>query len=143
MAFEHPFGGFLIGALTAAVEDPAGIEPPSTIIQTDDAWNIRVDWSVDGGFAPFLGGDWHVSVFVESIGPGFEGQVGGPVDVPVADAPPAPLPREYSATVGVAAGDLAAGTYKVVTLLNYDNGGFPQEMAAFQEGPVVQLYEPS
>ena len=141
MPFEDPFGGLLTGTMTANVEDPGGIQPPSTIIQTDDAWNIVVEWSIDGVAAPFLGGDWHVRVFVESIGPGFAGQVGPTVDVPLASQPPGP-PRNYEATVNVAAGFLAEGTYKIVALLNYDVLGDPQEMAAFHDGPIVQLYVP-
>ena len=141
MPFEHPFGGLLAGTMTAHVHDPAGIQPPSTIIQTDDPWNIVVEWSIDDAIAPFLGGDWHVRVFVESIGPGFEGQVGPTVDVPLASHPPGP-PRNYSATVNVAAGFLAAGSYKIVALLNYDMLAVPLEMAAFHEGPIVQIYVP-
>jgi hypothetical protein len=66
--------------------------------------------------------------------------VGPTVDVPLASQPPGP-PRNYSTTVNVPAG-LDAGTYKIVTLLNYSMLGDPQEMAAFHEGPIVQLYEP-
>ena len=42
MAFEHPFGGLLTGTAEITVLDPAGITPPSTIIQTDDAWQVEV-----------------------------------------------------------------------------------------------------
>jgi hypothetical protein len=138
--FEHPFGALLSGVTTAAVNDPNGINPPSTIIQTEHAWEVRVNWEVTGLVAPFLGGEWLVSAFAESIGPGGEQQVGATAVVPLASAPPLPTPRQYAATINVAAGTLTPGAYKLVTLITYQNGGFPLEMAGFVEGPVVQIY---
>ena len=60
----------------------------------------------------------------------------------MAAAPPLPLPRNYHADINVAAGAVTAGTYKLVTVLLYTNGGFPNEIAGFSEGPLVQFYDP-
>lgn len=139
--FEHIFGGLMTASSVAQVEDPLGINPPSTIIQTDDNWRVHVDWQLAGPAAPFLGGDWQVRVYAESIGGGFEGQLGPTVNVPLNSAPPGP-PRNYHAFVNVTAGTLAAGAYRLVTLINYSNLGVPLEMAAFEEGPIIQVYEP-
>ena len=137
--FEHIFGPLLVGNSVAVVEDPAGINPPSTILQTEDPWRVHVDWSITNGAAPFLGGDWEVRVYAESIGGGFEGLLGS-VTVPLNSAPPMPLPRQYHVFVNVAGGLLAAGAYRLVTLINYSNLGVPLEMAAFEEGPIIQVY---
>lgn len=137
--FEHVFGPLLVGNTVAVVEDPAGVNPPSTIIQAEDAWRVHVDWSITNIAAPFLGGDWQVRVYAESIGGGFEGLL-GTVSVPLNTALPLPLPRQYHAFVNVAGGFLAAGAYRLVTLINYSNLGVPLEMAAFEEGPIIQVY---
>jgi len=145
MPFEDPFGTFFVGTITATVLDPSG-NPPSTIIKTTDAWAIQVDWSAGGPVAGVMGGTWHVKVFVESIGGGFEGPVGS-ADVAVGSVPPAPLPRNYTTSVLVPAGTVPAGplkvrAYKVVSLLTYDNLGVTWELAAYHEGPIIQIYEP-
>ncbi|GIK40001.1 MAG: hypothetical protein KJ077_19500 [Anaerolineae bacterium] len=139
MPFEHPFTGPAMTATASAVVlDPAGVQP-STIIQTEDAWRIRVNWQISGAAAPMLAGDWTVRAFLESIGPGFEGQVGPTRVVPL--NPPAPaLVRNYTTDIDVPGNTVAAGTYKLVTLINYAHLGVPGEMAAFVEGPVLQFY---
>jgi hypothetical protein len=148
MAFEAPFGGLLTGTAEITVKDPAGITPPSTIIQTDDAWQVEVKWEIDGAIAPFIGGEWEVSVFVEAIGPGEEKQVGTTKNVPLSNAAPLPLPRQYTTAVDVPAFDpnagvgLDKGAYRLVTLVNFKHLGVPLEMAAFVEGPILQVYEP-
>ncbi len=139
--FEHPFGGLLTGTISTLVEDPSGISPPSSIIQTDDAWQVVVSWNISGIAAMFLGGNWTVRVFVESIGPGPEVQVGTTQVVPLSAAPPA-TSRSYNTTMPVGAGVLPEGSYKLVTLLNYENAGVSGEMAAFVESPIVQIIPP-
>ena len=148
MAFEAPFGDLLTGTAEITVKDPAGITPPSTIIKTDDAWQVEVKWEIDGVAASFIGGEWEVSVFVEAIGPGAEKQVGTTKNVPLSDAAPLPLPRAYTTAVDVPAFDpntgagLDKGAYRLITLVNYKNQNMPLEMAAFVEGPILQVYEP-
>lgn len=139
--FEHPFGGLLTGKASATVKDPDGIEPPSTIIQTDHAWEIQVAWEIAGVVAPFLGGEWFVEVYVESIGRGAEKQVGATKTVPLANGPVLQSARKYETKIRVPAGDVAEGVYKLVTLISYRHGGVPLEMAAFVEGPLVRIYK--
>jgi hypothetical protein len=136
---EHPFGDALTATVNAEVQDPEGIQP-ATIIQTEDAWLIHVEWEISGPAAPFVGGNWHVAAYLESIGgDGFEGQVGDTVDVPLSDADPAPA-RSYTADINVLGDTVPAGAYKLVTLINYTHLDVPCEMAAFTEGPILQFY---
>ncbi len=140
--FEDPvFNDLLLkGSATSVVEDPLGLAPPHTIIQSDDAWRVRVNWSIEGLLAGFLGGDFQARVFYESIGGGLEGELPTPPSTPVASVPAIP-PRNYEAVVDVPAGFLAPGAYRLVTLINYSNLGVPQEMAGFVEGPIIQIYQ--
>jgi hypothetical protein len=138
--FEHPFGALLDAQVTAnVVVDPVGLAP-STIIQAEDPFFIHVLWTIDQVVAPFLAGDWQLRVYAESVGGGFEGQLGPTINVPLNAAPALPLPRTYHGDVSVAGNTLAPGTYKLITLINYSNLGVPLEMAAFQEGPIIQVY---
>jgi hypothetical protein len=99
-----------------------------------------VTWNLTQVIAPFLGGEWKLRVYAESIGGGFEGQLGADVDIPLNTAPALPLPRQYHGDVNVPGNTLPPGAYRLVTLINYSNGGVPLEMAAFQEGPIIQVY---
>lgn len=141
MTFEVPNPLVLNGTLSAALHDPG--QAPATIVKTTDAFHVHAVWSIDGPAAGVMGGDWHLSAYLESIGLGFEGQIGATVNVPLAGTPPVPLPRNYHADINVAAGAVPAGAYKLVTVLLYTNGGFPNEIAAFSEGPIVQFYDPA
>lgn len=136
--FEHNFGALLTVTDAAVVEDPAGISPPTHIIQEDDAWRIRVDWSLAGFLAPFLGGvQYEVSAYADSLAGGFEGQIGTTQNV-------AGGPLNLQAVIDVpaaAAGGLTAGAYRLTTLIICKDGaGVPLEMAGFLEGPVIQVY---
>lgn len=136
--FEHNFGALLTVTDSAVVEDPAGISPPTHIIQEDDAWRIRVDWSLSGFLAPFLGGvDYEVSAYADSLAGGYEGQIGTTQNV-------AGGPLNLQAVINVPAGNmvggLPAGAYKLTTLITCNAGGVPLEMAGFLEGPVIQVY---
>jgi hypothetical protein len=134
------------GTATAVVNDPAGSAPPN-IIQTDHAWNVEVEWEIDGPLAPALGGEWEVTVYAESLGGGEEKQIGDTKTVSLAAAPALPLPRQYATTVNIptsaadAVKGLGEGRYRLVTAILYKNLGFPLEMAAFIEGPIVMIYE--
>jgi len=129
----------MTGVIGLQVLDPD--QNPNRVLQTNLDWFIRVDWNISGLIAGGLGGEWEVRAFAESIGPGFEGQVGPTVIVPLSAAP-ATNSRSYTTTIRVPAGTPPAGAYKLTVLVNYRNGGLPQQMAAFAEGPVVQFYNP-
>jgi hypothetical protein len=144
MAFESTAG--VTGNVSVTVLDPAGIAP-TTIIQTDHAWQVRVDWFIDGAVAPFIGGKWKVRVYAESLGNGEEKQIGDTMDVDLNTTPPLPTPRNYSTTVNIpkfsddALKGLDAGLYRLMTAVLYENLLVPLEMAGFEEGPIVQIYE--
>ena len=145
MLIEHPFGAALTGTGTVVVADPAaGAYAPATIIQRDHAWEIQVDWKINGSAAHTMAGNWLVSAFLESIGRGYEGQAGSTVVVPVSDATPA-FTRSYSATINVPPANTVpnfrAGAYELTVLVNYENGGVPGEIAGVEELPIMQFYD--
>jgi hypothetical protein len=145
MPFEFPPP--LAGAgPTVTVLDPAG-GPPSTIIDTDDPFLVRVDWSVDLPAAALLGGQWLVRVYAESIGPGQEVQIGTQA-VSVGAGTAGPTSIAYRANIPVAAGTLQAesgassGVYTIVAVVTHNGFLGPTVLAGFEQGPVIQMREP-
>ncbi len=131
--------------LSLSVLDP-DVGTPNTIIETTDPWAIQVSWDIAGLIAGALGGEWTVRAFLETLEGGpFSGQVGPTEFIPLISQPPT-SPRHYSATIHVPAGTPPAGLYKLTVAITYDVvfGGvhFPQEMAGFVDGPMLQFYVP-
>jgi hypothetical protein len=144
MPFENSMG--LTANFAAEVLDPNGILPVE-IIQTTQAWSVRVQWNLSGLNAPFLQGagrQWKLQVFAESIGTGFEGELTpAPIMVPVGPVAAAAPNFTYDVTIPITAAALSTpGVYKLVTVLTLVDGAAPLPIAAYQEGPVVQTYAP-
>ena len=122
------------GAITnVAINSP--FPDSQLIIDTKDAWSINVSWNTSGFLAGALGGQWLVRAVVESIGPGFEGQVGP--TVPQAAAGPlnktVTIPVAPANTLGI-----APGVYKLVVTLTHVNPN-PTGIAAYEESTIVQF----
>ncbi|HRF48615.1 MAG TPA: hypothetical protein PLC98_13395 [Anaerolineales bacterium] len=112
---------------------------PNTVIRRSEPWSVRLDWSISGGIAPALGGDWEVKVLLESMGGGFEGQIAS-TTVALATVAPA-FNRAYTTTLNIAGGVVPTdGVYKLVVAILHRNLGVPTRMAGFEEGPFVEFY---
>ncbi len=131
---------FFVGEITAfAVLDPAGLQP-TNVIRTTDTWHVSISWRIRGTVVNALAGNWQVRAFLESMGAGFEGQV-GPIHNQNLNTDQFD-PREYTALITVPPGT-PAGTYKLVVVVNYfELSGQPGFMAGHQEGPIVQIFNP-
>src|SRR5262245_55010106 len=53
---------------------------PTNVVEAGTAFNIEVRWRYSNGGNPEFAGDWVFQAFVESIGPGVEKRVAGPVN---------------------------------------------------------------
>lgn len=122
------------GAITnVAVNSP--FPDSQLIIDTKDAWSINVSWNTSGFLAPAIGGTWQVRAFAESMGGGFEGQVGPTVTVAAAGGlnKNATIPVAPANTLGI-----GAGAYKLVVTLTHVNPN-PTGVAGYEEGTIVQF----
>lgn len=142
MAIE--WGGIgLTSNMTNQLLDNNGLV--TNILDADQPFTVRIAWNVPPPLAPFLGGQFRLRVYVESIGPGPEQQIGqqvvsvvggqvnyGPVSIVV---PGNALPGEGQGTPPV------SGVYKLVSVLQHLNPG-ETEGSGFAEGPVAQLRKP-
>jgi hypothetical protein len=137
--FDTPNPATLSADITAvALLDNDG--NPNRVIDTDTGFKVRVDWSISGSMVPLLGGDWQVRLLVESIGSGFEGQVGA-ATVPLDGS------TNYSTTIAVGPGVPPPPpgpdtVYKLVALISHTNFGVKSEMAGFGEGPYFEVRRP-
>ena len=147
MPFETPFivGGAFAGRIEASVHDQNGVAP-ATIIRTNEAWSIHVNWRTTGIATGMIAGTWHLHAYLESLGPGPDLDLldFGDLNIPLR---PGSSPIDYSAHLDVPAGTATAshsGTlYKLVVTLTYiEPTGQPGPMAAYVEGPVLQFYNP-
>lgn len=113
---------------------------PNRVIDQGIGFNVRVDWHLDGTLKSMIAGTWTVRLFVESMGPGPEAQLGTAV-VALGANP------NYSATINVGpnalpAGPPASGVYKLVVVITHEAFGVKSEMAGFGEGPMFDVRQP-
>ena len=130
------------GDFTATVNDNAGA--PSNVIEASEKFTVTCDWNIDKITASLLGGTWHVDLYAESIGGGFEGRLAGnAVDVvpgktvyaSTITVPPNTLPNDVPVhpVTGI------SSVYKMVVVLRHHNGGVTTSITALAEGPVVMV----
>ena len=148
MPFETPFPPALFaGTITAVEHEHGGVTPPS-IIRTDQSWAVNVSWTTTGLATSMICGDWHLHVYLESIGPGPDLDLTDAVNPGhVIPLTPGISPVSYFVHFDVLAGRVqappAGSLYKLaVTLTYFDASGAPGPMAAFEEGPLLQFYNP-
>ena len=126
------------GTVTATVLDNNGA--PATVLEADQQFTIRVDWTLSALAAALLGGQMLLATYVESIGAGPEQQVGPTVTVPLDGS------TAYTADVVVPATTLpnnpappASGVYKIATVLTHQNFGAITDVVGVVEGPVLRI----
>lgn len=113
---------------------------PNAVITYTDPFRIHATWSVAGSAVPFLGGEWSVRALVESIGVGFEGQIGPTQTVPLTGQL-----TPYEAYIDVPAQTLPAPAvaedtvYKLVVLVSHKMFGVSTPIAGFGEGTYFEI----
>lgn len=129
----HLSGTFQINVLDADMD-------PNHVLESTKDYYLDLDWVIQGIGAPGLGGEWRVSVYLESMGPGYEGQVAAIV-YPMSLTPPI-ITRHFHEQLKIPANSAPNGVYKLVVTLRHFNQNVAQRTAAFAEGPLIELYTP-
>lgn len=132
---------------TGLVLDP--LDAPKTVLDSGVPFKVQVDWTVPPGLAPFLGGQFRLRCFAESVGPGQEVQIGGTILEPVV-----PGQLNYTRDIPVAAGALrgegqldpatgqpVSGMYRIATVIQHINGA-PTQGCGFAEAELIQMRTP-
>ena len=128
------------GEFTAEVIDNAG--KPTNVIEASEDFFVKCKWNIDKVTATLLGGTWHVDLYAESIGGGFEGRLAGNAVAVV------PGQTDYTSTIRVPAGKLPndppvhplnddSSVYKLAVVLRHHNGSVTTSICALSDGPVV------
>lgn len=154
MPFETSYPG-VTGTIAAVAANGLGaldITPSENIIRTDQPWEVRIRWTVSGLVVPAMAGDFHVTVYLEALGPGTDEDlpnVAGPDELVVAftSGSLSGLTRSFDRTINFAAGtpslpaSIRQQSYKMIVAVTYtETDGTPGPIAAFSEGPIVQFY---
>ena len=143
------WGGLNLQSQTTCQVIDSG-DAPTTVLDANVPFRVRVNWTVPAGLAPFLGGQFRLRCFAESLGPGQEQQIGGTELVPVV-----PGQTSYSRlmTVGANAllgegaidpssGQPVSGMYRVATVIQHLNGSLATEGSGFAADALIQMRQP-
>ncbi len=133
---------YLSADIGAYITEVGGVDPTS-IIRVDEDWKVHVNWILKGHLTEFVCGQFCISVYLESMGPGPELKVS---ELHI-DLDPEPGDNEYAVWLTVPAGTISADDcstpYKLVTTVTYlTPKSRPGPMAGFVEGPILQFYQP-
>jgi hypothetical protein len=172
--FDPNIPDLMEGAVTRVVvtePQPFKYGLPNHVIDPTKPFDLTIEWEIFGQLVPLwlsaLAGEWEVSVFAESLGPGPEILLGKatvptgqtvPVDPKEPVDPKKPNLTKYSVTIVVKENTLpefkpekdmgetgTAGIYKLATAVFLDSKiestpGF--DLVGYSEGPVIQAEEP-
>lgn len=154
---EIPIAAVPVFDGTMAAESFEVAEPgqltTTNLIRTTQNWGVNVKWETHGFLSNLVSGKYHIRVLLEKIGVDVPS---GDVDLPeivIDSLTLVPGQTEYNAVdqqmsynwpVKVSAGDVNAGTYKLVTLLQlYNPAGNKLPVAGLCEGKIIDIFEPA
>src|SRR5689334_5346996 len=72
--FETSYPG-VTGTISAVAANGLGgldITPSENIIRTDQPWEVSLKWTVKGLVVPAMAGNFHLTVYLEALGPGVD-----------------------------------------------------------------------
>ena len=159
--FDPNIAGLISGEFTSvALDEPGGFgegSPGNLVINEDQPFSINVTWKMEGPLTPLwlaaLGGNWSVSAYAESVGPGPE-LILKQDSVPVSSAVVNGTTRTWTHTLVVPAGTLQeenpgnplgpSGIYRlaVTTFLDSTLGAPGYDIIGFFEGPAIKVENP-
>lgn len=140
------------GSLSGTLQTPTVLEmggtAPTTVITKSQTWTVTVRWSLAGSLLPMLVGNWQVRLRFESFGEQAEFTL-GPALVPLGTYTGTPTNRNYQQvfTITPAEPHIAAiadaAEYRLMASVRLVGpGGTPGPVAGFEEGAIVQIYQP-
>ena len=146
---DQPSKGFvsidpnISGNITVTVLDANN--SPTSILSTTMPGKLRVNWSVSGATVLALEGDWQVSAYLESIGPGSERTI-SPVSVPMKSGVYSSIPYpSFSYKLDISLPDgIPAGLYKLVIVIAFVlPDGVTRPIVGYNEDQLLQFYSAS
>jgi len=125
---------------------PAG--PPNILVSTIP-FTVNIGWEVPPPINQFLGGSFQLKIYVESVGPGQEQQIGQTLIVPVVAGQ-----IDYNSSINIPGrtllgegevfpptGDEVSGVYKIIAVLQHLNPG-PTFVSGFADVTLRMFLNP-
>ncbi|BCJ49381.1 hypothetical protein Asp14428_08560 [Actinoplanes sp. NBRC 14428] len=139
--FQLPPAG-MTGTISVTPRDPSDPQTMPYIIQTDAPFEMALTWSLDGATASFLGGQWHLSIYIDNVdGVGSTNGLLGTAVVDVDSVAPEPLPRTYEYTFHFDPHTVSEGAYQVIAVVRYRNLDVPLQMRGFAETGIIDFMD--
>ena len=133
---EKPSAGQNPGVAAGGISPiPAGGAPTNRLIQTDQGFDINIDWNQAGAVWVLTAGNWVGEVFFELMGPGEAPAVSFKTVQAGANVIGA-----QTIQVPVNAGQLPPGQYRVTCSLQFYVAGLPKAIAAFEDLGLIKVY---
>ena len=135
-SLEEPL---LYGDISARLYEKDGVKP-TTIIRTDQAWGVKVDWFLQGSLTEYICGYWCVRVSLESIGEGPE-KSWESKHIRLNPCGDGTYSYDFKFKPGDITADFCSTPYKLVVTVTYISDCYrPGPIAGFVELPIVQFY---
>lgn len=119
---------------------PAG--SPRRIIQVDQPWAVRFNWTNNGLLVPFIQGEWHLEIFLEQMG---QSEFGFPNNLGKQTVPFVSInPHTYTEFVVIPANIVPEGIFKLTACITFSSpapASIPGPIAAFAEIGGVKFYQ--
>src|SRR5712691_10691661 len=132
--FQTPATDLFAGALVGNVNFMTVIDPTenpplgeeTTLLETGEPFNVKLDWQLTGPLAVATGGLWIVQLFAVAIDGGASpGLLGTSPAIPIVPGAP-PLP--FSFTFGIAGPVVPTGLYQLTATINHSTNGIPANL---------------
>lgn len=131
----------LAGYIEAEVYEVGGAAP-TTIIDFDQDWGVKLKWDLTGSLRPFVCGTWCISLFFESIGDGPEFDLRHDHRIPLDPCGNGHYEYDFRVRRGTVKKEHCGRPYKLVVAVVYETACHrPGPMAGFVELPMIQFYD--
>lgn len=134
--------GILDGNVSSMVVlDPTEKYEKGALLESDDEFDVQLNWELSGAATTVVGGYWVVSLYsknMDNLGP-MQGLIGGPAVIAIH---PAAGPLTYEHTFRVRPPRPRQGLYKLTATINHSPTGDPNkvsEMFGFAESTPIDI----
>jgi hypothetical protein len=134
--------GLLDGQVTAMdVVDPTENNEKTSLLESDDEFDVQLSWQLSGAATPIVGGAWIVSLYSTNMdGTGaMTGLLDGPAIVPITGGV---SPLTYQYTFKVPPPKPSDGLYKLTATISHSPTADPaklSEMFGFAESSPIEI----
>lgn len=136
--------GILDGQVTGMdVLDPTENNERTSLLETDDEFDVVLSWQLTGAATPVVGGHWIVTLYSNDLdGVGTMTGALGTAIIPITGGV---SPLNFSHTFKVSPPVPKVGVYKLTATINHSPSGNPaqlDEMFGFAESTPIQITDP-